>query len=861
MPLLDPNSVGGLFARKKRARAIEALKAQIRDGLGPGVHARLQLADLLVLAGRGEEAAPILLGLADEFASDGFIAKAIAILKRVEKIQPRRPEVKAKLAELVSEQLRLAPTVSAPVRLASDIGMEEIQEAEEDAGAGRVEPEPPPPADGAARDTAAMEVSGDEPLVVPAEEIAGEGRSWAEAVEAPRAEAQAPCDLVLGQVPPTGAPAGDTPAGQEDRWAAPAEPPASTPPTRSEQGEAGSPLPPADLAPRSTDEPSLAAETAAGQREEVLDGSEPERLETEGEPGAESVGSRIRGAFRRFLASLPGASGEPSRANGSTAGEAGPTVTAEELAPGIVEEASLAAAEPTDPAAEAAGPIGNGAAAESDAVSDEVLHGQILDLVEDVLHRPPASDRVEPLDSSPVAGSDAGSRLVASRLLGGLSQEELLAVVQGLELQTFEAGDIIVTEGEPGHSLFILTTGSAKVFVRGLAGHDIEVATLCEGDFFGEISCVSGQPRTATVTAATPCEMLELQKVTLDVIATKHPRIRERIEDSYIKRASNPAVAAIRAVELADPDAQRRASQALQSHFGDSRWDPRMRLRLADVLLKAGKDQDAVPILVGLADDMAREGFPEKAIAILKKIERIQSRYVREVNLAPLRRARPSAEAALSQPPEPEPSLSPAPTQRGGPGEAFQHWLVDLVREAVRKGGPGSQPAPELRSGDVDPATLRIYGPGLAASPLFEGFSEDELLAVIRGLRLLSFRPGDVILTEGEAGASVYILVEGTVKVALRDRRGHNAPLCSLQEGAFFGEIATLTGRPRTATVTAATPCELLELDKPALETIVAGHPRVGEVLEAFYRQRVESPEAARLRGPAAGPPPAVPAP
>ena len=82
--------ISELIARKKRARMIEMLRAQLEGRLAPGVQVRLQLADLLVQAGRGEEAVPVLIGLADEFAADGFVAKAIAILKRVEKVHQGR---------------------------------------------------------------------------------------------------------------------------------------------------------------------------------------------------------------------------------------------------------------------------------------------------------------------------------------------------------------------------------------------------------------------------------------------------------------------------------------------------------------------------------------------------------------------------------------------------------------------------------------------------------------------------------------------------------------------------------------------------------------------------------------------------
>jgi cAMP-dependent protein kinase regulator len=144
---------------------------------------------------------------------------------------------------------------------------------------------------------------------------------------------------------------------------------------------------------------------------------------------------------------------------------------------------------------------------------------------------------------------------------------------------------------------------------------------------------------------------------------------------------------------------------------------------------------------------------------------------------------------------------------------------------------------------------LRAYGPGLLANPLFEDFSEEELVAFIRGLKLLTFEPGDVIITEGEPGQSVFILANGGVKVFVRGADGGSVLLGALGEGAFFGEISTLSGRPRTATITAAEPCDILELDRAGLDALSAAHPRVRTVLAAFSQARSADPLAARARG------------
>jgi CRP-like cAMP-binding protein len=72
-----------------------------------------------------------------------------------------------------------------------------------------------------------------------------------------------------------------------------------------------------------------------------------------------------------------------------------------------------------------------------------------------------------------------------------------------------------------------------------------------------------------------------------------------------------------------------------------------------------------------------------------------------------------------------------------------------------------------------------------------------------------------------------------------------------MEEGEFFGEISLLTGKPRTATVTAAGPVELLELDRATLDDISSRHPRVRAVVEEFAEKRSgsERERLARVTG------------
>ena len=99
--------VADLIARKQYAKAIEIIKAQLgSDRNDPRI--RLQLADVLVMAGRPPEAVAVLIPLADEYARDGFAAKAVAVLKRIQKIDPKRRDIESRLASLIEEKQRLA---------------------------------------------------------------------------------------------------------------------------------------------------------------------------------------------------------------------------------------------------------------------------------------------------------------------------------------------------------------------------------------------------------------------------------------------------------------------------------------------------------------------------------------------------------------------------------------------------------------------------------------------------------------------------------------------------------------------------------------------------------------------------------
>lgn len=293
-----------------------------------------------------------------------------------------------------------------------------------------------------------------------------------------------------------------------------------------------------------------------------------------------------------------------------------------------------------------------------------------------------------------------------------------------------------------------------------------------------------------------------------------------------------------------------RAAKLLRAHLERDPGNPAVEIQLADVLSLDGHAPEAVAILLRVADGYARGGFLAKAIALLKKVQRLEPARTDEVErkLADLAKARDEESArraallgARLSSPRPAEAAEPHPVEEAAPSapapEAFE---VEIDFEESGEGG-----APGL------PAEAR-----LEQTPLFGAFSRDELVEVIRGLRLLTYGPGEIVVAEGEPGDSLFVLTTGTVYAFCKGPRGRYRKVREMSDGAFFGEVSILTGSPRTATVTAATPVELLELDGPTLDAIAATHPHVGSVLREFCGARAGSVEELRARMGRSGPPP-----
>jgi hypothetical protein len=120
-------------------------------------------------------------------------------------------------------------------------------------------------------------------------------------------------------------------------------------------------------------------------------------------------------------------------------------------------------------------------------------------------------------------------------LFSDLTPDEFVEVAVMLDRRQEKAGTVIVQEGAPGDSMFIVSTGEV-IASRHNEGQLIKLANFSDGDFFGEMAVLSGEPRTATVTAVKNTELLELSRGDLQKICSRHPEVEAKLRLAYEER-------------------------------------------------------------------------------------------------------------------------------------------------------------------------------------------------------------------------------------------------------------------------------------------------------------------------------------
>ncbi len=113
-----------------------------------------------------------------------------------------------------------------------------------------------------------------------------------------------------------------------------------------------------------------------------------------------------------------------------------------------------------------------------------------------------------PLDRSAIA-----DLLMQVPLFAALEQADGESLAGLLSARRFSSGQPIFLQGDPGEEMYLVLEGKVRISFESLSGRDITLAILGEGNFFGDMALLDGQPRSASVYAESACQMLVLRRV------------------------------------------------------------------------------------------------------------------------------------------------------------------------------------------------------------------------------------------------------------------------------------------------------------------------------------------------------------
>jgi CRP/FNR family cyclic AMP-dependent transcriptional regulator len=125
----------------------------------------------------------------------------------------------------------------------------------------------------------------------------------------------------------------------------------------------------------------------------------------------------------------------------------------------------------------------------------------------------------------------------------------------------------------------------------------------------------------------------------------------------------------------------------------------------------------------------------------------------------------------------------------------------------------------------------------LAAAPVFRALSDAERTELVTHLRLRRSSRDEVVFHRDDAGGQLYVILSGSVKVAIPDEQGHEVVVAVERDGAVFGELALFDDAPRSATVTALDETQVVTLAREDFLRVLERSPRATrEILRLLAR-------------------------
>jgi CRP-like cAMP-binding protein len=137
----------------------------------------------------------------------------------------------------------------------------------------------------------------------------------------------------------------------------------------------------------------------------------------------------------------------------------------------------------------------------------------------------------------------------------------------------------------------------------------------------------------------------------------------------------------------------------------------------------------------------------------------------------------------------------------------------------------------------------------LRSVPVFSSLDEEALAALSTKVERHTWVPGEDVVVQGDGGASLFVVESGMTEVLVEQQDRRQLPIARLGPGEVFGEMALLTGEPRSATVRAVAYTTAFEIRRNQLEPLLMANPSLVNHMSAILAVRLAELEAARDMG------------
>ncbi len=247
------------------------------------------------------------------------------------------------------------------------------------------------------------------------------------------------------------------------------------------------------------------------------------------------------------------------------------------------------------------------------------------------------------------------------------------------------------------------------------------------------------------------------------------------------------------------------------------------RLRVADTLLAMGEVPGAAFVYMAVAKHAANGGHPLRAIVAIKILEALDVSAADDAERFTLI--------------DSFAKIYHASSERIGRGSRLSLADTGLALQdpvSFDEVPPLEELLPYAAKVAADTSMIAAYPEKVPPVPLLSRLPEECFARVLESLSLERKRPGEAIVSEGEPGEAFYVIARGQVKVTKGE-----AQLATLSDGAVFGEMALVSSQPRSATVTAATACDVLRFEREGLRSAARDTTRIAEALSSFTRERL----------------------